>query len=232
MKYRLPKSVSLQPIDGILTKEFKKQKVAVPPLPKKRWKETALIFRAIQEKGIPDFLVCKKLSDDLGYGIFLHPKAKPLQKGHIIAPYAGEIILSAQNDEDDSAYAFDIVSDFHLSKEDQLRLHPNKRYHPSRLYCVKLDACKKGNFTRFINHSERPNVIAEMFSIPKNNLGMEPSVVEIFYMVKRTIRPGEQLLVDYEDGDDSYWGPQKIDPFPMFPATFLLDSSLQVKRAL
>lgn len=230
MKFRLPKSISLQPIDGILTKEFKKQKVAVPPLPKSKWKETLAIFEAIQTKGMPEFLVRKKLSNDLGYGIFLHPKAKPIQKGQIIAPYAGEVILLAQNEEDDSAYAFDILSDIQLSKEEQAKFDPTKRYHPRRLYCVKLDACKKGNFTRFINHSEKPNVIAEMFSIPKNNFGLEPSAVEIFYMAKKTIHPGEQLLVNYEDGEDSYWGAQDVDPFPMFPKTFKLEPSLQLKK--
>jgi hypothetical protein len=87
---------------------------------------------------------------------------------------------------------------------------------------LDLDAHKVGNFTRFINHSAKPNVEAHFLRIPKNSLGIAPSLFEIVYIASKTIRPGEQLLVCYEGDDNSYWGALRIKPFAMTPRTFLI----------
>ena len=107
-----------------------------------------------------------------------------------------------------------------------------KNYRPNRFYSAKLDAYKKGNFTRFINHSEKPNMEAKMVCIPKNPYRLEPSPMEIVYVVKRKILPGQQLLVSYEAGGKTYWKASNIKPFPMVASTFQLDSELNLVEVI
>ncbi len=230
MRYRLPRQVSNAELDKLISREIKRQEILIPKASNKTLKEIATVCREIKEKGLPDHLICKKLPKSLGHGIFLHPKAKPIEKGRVIGPYSGELRLEAQNDPDDSDYAFAPLSEIVLvSKEEQALFDPKRRFHPRRHYVLSLDAQDIGNFMRFVNHSEKPNVEAEFLRIPKNSLGLAPGPLDVIYMAKKKIYPGEQLLVSYEDGDeDSYWGPLGIEPYPLFPKTFRLSPSLEV----
>lgn len=228
MRFNLPRQLVDQEITKIISREVRKQRINVLRASKNNIKEIAEVSEAIEKRGLPKYLICKKLPHDLGHGIFLHPNASPILKGQVIAPYAGEVSLVPQSRDDDAAYAFAPLSDIHLKKKEQLLVDKKCRYHPRRLYSLKLDAFKKGNFTRFINHSEKPNIIADLFSIPPNSYGLTPAPIEVVYIAKKTIHPGEQLLVCYEDGEKSYWGIFKIEPFPMTPKTFQLTSSLKV----
>jgi len=231
MKFRLTRQLIANPnISGIISREMKKQKTSVFSASKKDLKEIAEVAGEITKRGLPKYLVRKKLPNDLGHGIFLHPKAKPILKGQVIAPYAGEVSILPQNMPDDSAYAFAAVNDFHLPKEEQALLRDKLPFHPRRLYFVNIDGLKKGNFTRFINHSETPNVIAHLVRIPSNSFGLSQSPMEIIYYAKKTIHPGEQLLVCYEDGEKSYWGALNIKPFPMTAKTFQLTPFLKLKH--
>lgn len=228
MKFKLPSSILNQEIRKIISKEVRKQRIYVLRAGKNNLKEIAEVSRAITKHGLPKNLVCKRLPNRLGYGIFLHPKAKPILKGQIIAPYAGEISVVPQNLPEDSLYAFEPLSEILLTKEEQSYLDNHRRYHPRRLYSMHVDATRKGNFTRFINHSEKPNIIAEFFRIPSNSYGLAPSPLEIVYLAKKTIHPGEQLLISYEGDGNSYWSALGIKPLPITPKTFQLDSSLKV----
>lgn len=223
MNYRLPRQIVGSKILEFISKEIKRQKLPVTRASNNRLKEIIAVSRSIKQRGIPKHLVCKKLPHKLGRGIFLRLDAKPILRHQLIAPYSGEVSIVPENKEDDTAYAFSVVSDFHLTKEQQTLFDSNNFYHPRRLYSLKLDALKKGNFTRFINHSETPNLIACAFLIPsKNSYGLAPAPIEIFYVAKKTIQPGEQLLVCYEEEEKSYWGAINIKPFPMTPKTFQL----------
>lgn len=230
MKFKLPCQVGDQSISAIISREIKKQKIRILRASQRHLKEIAEVSEEIKKLGLPKYLVCKKLPGDFGHGIFLHPEAKPIPKGHVIAPYAGEVSLAPQNSHDDSSYVFEMIADIHLSKKEQLLFDKHHAYHPRRLYSVNLDALKKGNFTRFINHSEKPNVVAHHVRIPSNDLGLTPAPLQIIYFAKKTIHPGEQLLVCYEDGEKSYWGSLKTKPIPVSPKTFQLNRSLQIQR--
>lgn len=232
MKYKLPRQVFKQDIKNLIEKELKKQGSPAQKASVKKLKEISEVLAVIEEKGIPDYLVLKKLSKMLGHGIFLHPNAKPLKKGQVIAPYAGAVTMAPQNDGDDSSYAFSTLSDILLNKMDQLFLDKNKKFSPRRLYCLNLDADKEGNFTRFINHStDHANVEALLISVPKNAYGLEEMPIEVLYVAKKTINPGEQLLVCYEDEDESYWGAIGIEPYPMDPKTFMIDEKLSLIKS-
>jgi hypothetical protein len=228
MKFKLPRQIYNQTIYAIASREVRKQKINVLRATKKHMREIAEICRIIEKQGLPESLVCKKLPNKLGFGIFLHPNAKPILKGQIIVPYSGELTLVPQNYPDDSLYAFAPLSDIHCTKEEQKFLDSKLRYHPRRLYSLNVDAVKQGNFSRFVNHSTKPNIVAELLCIPTNEYGLTPSPIEVFYFAKKTIHPGEQLLVCYEDEENSYWGPLKIKPVPITPKTFQLNSRLQL----
>lgn len=228
MNYKLPRSVFTQEISMIISREMRKQNLIVSRASKDNLKEIAEVSQIIRKSGIPKYLVCRKLPNNLGRGIFLHPGAEPILRGQIIAPYAGKVSLTRHDDPSTGAYSFAPLEKIYLTKEEQARFDKEHKFHPRRHYSLVIDAVKTGNFTRFINHSEKPNVSACMLSIPSNKYGLEPSFLEVVYIAKRTIHPGQQLLVCYEDEEESYWGVFKIKPFPMTPKTFRLSSSLRV----
>lgn len=233
IQFNLTRQISTKELNRLVAKEVRSQQILLPRASQKMLKEMVAVLREIEEKKMPKHLVLRKLPENLGYGIFLHPEAKPIQKGELIGPYAGILSLEPQNDQDDSSYAFAPLADIHLSKEEQERFDSKRRYHPRRLYILNLDAAKKGNFTRFINHSDKPNVEAQYLSVPKNSFGLEPMPLEVFYFAKNRIRPCEQLLVSYEDGDEkSYWGACGIAPYPMTPKTFTLSKTLRVMKTV
>jgi len=228
MEFKLPRLKISRELSLFASKKLKENEIRVPRASKDILIQLAAISQVILKEGIPNYLVLRKLKGKLGHGIFLHPDVEPILKGDVIAPYSGEVFLSQQREGNDSDYVFSLVPDLLLTKNEQLLLDPKSRYHPRRLYSLDLDAEKEGNFTRFINHCDKPNVEADFLRIPTNSLGLEPSPFEILYRAKKTIRPGEQLLVCYDGDDKSYWGALKIKPFPMTPKTFQVDSSLKI----
>lgn len=229
MKFKLFRPVYKEEIAKILYRATRKHKREFIKASKKKLRELANLT-GIAREGIPKHLVCKKLPGDLGYGIFLHPKAKPILKGEVVAPYSGEVSLLPQNLPDDSAYAFAPLSDILLTREEHRMLGNGLRYHPKRRYWLNIDAEKQGNFTRFINHSEKANVVAELFCIPPNSFGLDPAPIEVLYLAKKRIEPGQQLLVNYEGDDKSYWSAMGIKPIAITPETFRLNTSLKIIR--
>ena len=228
MKYKLPRPVFSDALVNMLEREAKKQKLYLAKASSKMLQELAAMCLVIQKQGLPEYLVLKKLPDPMGWGIFLHPKAKPLKKGKILGSYGGKAYVIPQNLPDESAYAFAPIEDLLLLKQEQEHLDPKRKFHPSRKYIFNIDAHKTGNYTRFINHSEKPNVLARLLTIPKNKQGLSQAPMEVIYSVKKTILPGEQLLVSYEDGEDSYWSVLKIKPEPILPRTFMIDENLNL----
>lgn len=226
MKFNLPFQVVDPAISGIISREILRQKISLVRASKKQLKEMAKVAKEIKAHGIPRYFVRKKLPDGLGHGIFLHPSSKPILKGQVIAPYSGDAFIAPDSHDDDSAYVFELIADARLTKEEQALLSPKLSYRAGRRYSINLDALKKGNFTRYINHSGAPNIVAHQVHIPSNDLGVPPSPLHIVYFAKKIIRPGEQLLVSYEEGDKSYWGPMKVEPHPIYPRTFLLTEEL------
>lgn len=224
MKHQIARPVIDQRLLGIIHREIKKQDIPVHRLSKKNLAEMAVTVKEIEAQETPQHLIRKKLSHGLGYGIFLRADAQPILKGQVIASYGGLISVVAQNERDDNGdYAFAPLEYFCLSKEEHALWDKKYPYHPRRQYALKLDALKKGNFTRFINHSVKPNVYADMVRIPSNDFGLDPAPIEIVYIAQKTIQPGEQLLICYEAGEKSYWNACGIKPFPMTPRTFRVD---------
>jgi hypothetical protein len=230
MKFKLPRASIDNKTAKIIYREVRKQKIYILRSSKKTLTSLVKIYFEIEKEGLPKHLVLKKLPKKFGFGIFLHPDADPILKGEVIAPYAGEISFVPQYLPDDSVYAFAPISDILFSKEEQKMFDPKRPFHPKRLYQLNIDAIKEGNFTRFVNHSDKPNVVAEFFKIPHNPYGLAPSPLEIVYLAKKTIHPGDQLLISYEGDGPSYWGALGIKPIPVEPKTFRLDKSNKIRR--
>ncbi len=230
MKYKLARQSIDPSLNRIIVREIRKQRIHVPRMGKKNIKELALVCRAIEERGLPDNLVCKKLPKKLGSGIFLHPKAKPILKGEVIGPYSGIVSILPQNAPGDSCYAFAPIVDILLSRKEQEMFDKKNLYRSNRLYAIDVDAEKEGNFIRFVNHSDKPNVVSHIFKIPKNDEGLEISPLEVVYVAKKTIKPGEQLLISYEGDGNTYWNHLGIKPTPITPRTFFLSPSLKLTK--
>ena len=232
MKFNLKRQkISRELIEFALYKA-KKRKEIIPRATDKNLKTLKEALQAMDKNAVPPRFILKKLGKkqdkNLGRGIFLSPHAKPIERGETIAPYSGIVFLAPQNADDSSDYAFALFSDLKLTKLEQKKWDPKRRFNPKRLYSIDLDAAREGNFTRFINHSEEPNVEARLVRIPKNTLGIESAPFELLYIAKKKILPGQQLLVCYEGEDKSYWGALNIKPFAMSPHTFLLKRKIRI----
>jgi hypothetical protein len=229
MKFKLPRPKFTPLLIKVIERELKKQKDILVKVTPKALEQLAQMVGIIKRRGLPPYLVHKKLPDPMGWGIFLHPKAKPLLRGQLISSYAGKVGLSPQNMPDESAYAFEPIDKITLKKEEQAELDPKRIFSSQRQYALGIDALKEGNFTRFINHSEKPNIEARILAIPKNKLGLDPSPIEVLYFVKKKVLPGQQLLTSYEEGEAGcYWKVLNIKPEPVFPSTFTLDAQLKL----
>lgn len=69
------------------------------------------------------------------------------------------------------------------------------RYLRSSLFCpLVVDAREKGNFTRFINHSDEPNLTSRWLIVD--------GVYHIILFSNQMILPGTQITYDY---GESYW---------------------------
>ncbi|MCH9631092.1 MAG: hypothetical protein S4CHLAM37_11050 [Chlamydiia bacterium] len=226
--FKFTSQIISKEVDEIIAREVDRQNFAIRKASKKVLKEIFEISEEIKKHELPKQFVRKTLPNNLGEGLFLRTDAAPIEKGSVIAPYTGEVTIVPQNEPDDADYAFAPLSDMYLNKEEQKQYDRANRFSPARLYAIKLDALKKGNFTRSINHSEDPNVYADTIEIGKNSYNLPERSLEVIYFAKRKINPGEQLLVSYEGEEDSYWEACDYEPFHMSPKTFRVNQDLEL----
>jgi hypothetical protein len=128
----------------------------------------------------------------LGEGLFLDRKAKPIPKNTFIGFYSGRYMIQKEEDINPSAYLWTVASFQRKIKGVETTCY------------LDIDAQDTGNFTRFINHSNHPNV--KVTVVTKNSLPQRA------YYTCAEILPGEQLLVKY---GKEYWAAMDIDPLPI-----------------
>lgn len=156
---------------------------------------------------IPYFLTLSDLKS-LGWGLFAN---QPIVSGTLIGVYTGELFgVETLDDKVDMSYFFQLSED------------------------LVVDATAKGNYTRFINHSEEGNLKVVYMSYKDGVGNLQASIC--FYSTQK-IEKGEQLLFDY--GKAYKWHldddkkPTKINPrsIRIDPETGeVIDASIQ-KRA-
>ncbi len=136
---------------------------------------------ALHEKDFSDGSVAnvsiRWVHEEMGYGLFANT---PLKKGDFIAEYVGLI-------------------------HRRYRIHPNTNgyclHYPSGYLFWKVfmvDAQKHGNYSRFINHSDQPNLYPQV--------ALHTHLLHTLLIAKRPIEAGEELTLDY--GRD-YWRRRK-----------------------
>ncbi|MFY7842808.1 MAG: SET domain-containing protein-lysine N-methyltransferase [Rhabdochlamydiaceae bacterium] len=207
-----------------LIKIIKRQKTSLPqPLSSFDCSALSRINSFMKAQQDPPYFIKKWINAQIKEGIFLHPMSYPLEKGEIVACYAGELELEEKKMCNQDSYTFHLLEEIVLTKKEQYLLGGEISYDPQKRYTLKVNAEKKGNFTRFINHSEKPNVMAYLTRIKKNVYGLEPSLIEIVFVARKRIHPGCQLLIDY---GQNYWARLGVDPFPLLENTYRLDSNL------
>ncbi len=118
-------------------------------------------------------VVIKWINSKKGYGLFAKNNIK---KKKWIGQYSGYLRHSTPRKDQKNAYCFEYVTGFNYPEN------------------FTIDAKKKGNLTRFINHSYKPNL--------KPSLIYFGPVLLIGFFTSRDIEEGEELTYDY--GPD-YW---------------------------
>jgi len=130
-----------------------------------RW-TLALFENSFRQQIIPP-LIIKEVNSLVGLGVFARKKLKPLT---FIGQYSGIVRPRNKKKDDLNDYIF--------------------RYVDSRFSVpYVIDAEKKGNLCRFLNHSDQPNLLSR-------SLVLGDSYHVIFYS-KEIIEEGEQLTYDY-----------------------------------
>jgi len=118
-------------------------------------------------------IVIKWINSKKGYGLFAK---NDIKKKKWIGQYSGYIRSSTPRKDQKNAYCFEYVTGYKYPEN------------------FTIDAKKKGNLTRFINHSYQPNL--------KPSLIYFGPILLIGFFTNQNIKEGEELTYDY--GPD-YW---------------------------
>ncbi|MEI8365221.1 MAG: SET domain-containing protein [Parachlamydiaceae bacterium] len=123
------------------------------------------------QKDAPIYI--KWIDPTMGYGVFAE---EDIEAGTCIGEYTGVVRRLFRNHPDHNAYCF---------------------HYPTRLWSWKyfaIDALHEGNFTRFINHSDTPNLNPSCL--------IKDRILHLVFIANRRILKGSQLTFSY--GED-YW---------------------------
>ncbi|KAJ1374406.1 hypothetical protein KIN20_037090 [Parelaphostrongylus tenuis] len=103
----------------------------------------------------------------------------PIKKGQFIIEYVGEVVSSEEFAKRLKKYGRDPSHTHHYMFE---------------IGSLIIDATKKGNCSRFMNHSCEPNAVCEKWYVPKT-----PGAIDrIGFFAKRDIEIGEEITFDYQ----------------------------------
>ena len=145
-------------------------------------------------------LIVAKMSDNVGCGVFLNPKADVIEVDEIIAIYAG-FYKSFDDRKEHEDYAFDLPQHPIFSLKNQL----NSGF---------VDAKHVGNISRFIQDLPTQEELKDLYQLPakklsciataniKGVLTYYKNFPVIYLIATRKIQPSEQLGFSYGKG---YW---------------------------
>jgi hypothetical protein len=130
-------------------------------------------FKKQLSQGLTAKVVVKWINTDLGYGLFADEDLAP---GAFIGEYTGLVRRLYRRRPDPNGYCF---------------------HYPTRFGSLKyfvIDALKEGNLLRFVNHSDRPNLLPFC--------AVDRGLLHTIFMTSHFVSKGKQLTIHY--GDD-YW---------------------------
>lgn len=187
------------------------------------YKDIQRVSKEIELRGLPSNLYLAHVHPKVNTGVFLKPDAKPIPAGTFIGVYTGLYELVECDITEGTSYAYDVAQGVRIKKTDFKHvLNPKEPWARDTEYSIQTSAIKKGNFTRFINHSSlETNIEAIVSKLPNGRM-------EILLLALRAIQPGEQLFSNY---GGQYWKALNIIPNDMRPNTYILTPNLKVKLA-
>jgi hypothetical protein len=129
-------------------------------------------LKNIQRGEIADVDV-KHVSAEVGAGVFAR---SPIAKGAFLGEYAGELRFLMPSQmfafAEGNPYAFELSGEL-----------------PWKRGMAMVDSRERGNFTRFLNHSYRPNLDVQQV--------LTKDGYHTIFLALRDIEPGEQLMFNY-----------------------------------
>ncbi len=125
--------------------------------------------RALSKRGDISNIYIRHIDKEIGYGVFA---AKTIPALSLIGEYTGEVKRRKWWQNQLGEYVFG----YHAAGK-------NTRF--------IIDGAKKGNFTRFMNHSNQANVLSRWV--------VAKGVCRIIFFTKKAIAPHQQLTYDYGD---------------------------------
>ncbi|KAK6016063.1 SET domain protein, partial [Ostertagia ostertagi] len=111
-----------------------------------------------------------------GFGV---QAVAPIKKGQFIIEYVGEVVSSEEFAKRLRRYGRDPSHTHHYMFE---------------IGSMIIDATKKGNCSRFMNHSCEPNAVCEKWYVPRTPCAID----RIGFFAKRDIELGEEITFDYQ----------------------------------
>lgn len=167
----------------------------------------------------PNLKLCK-INQEVGNGVFLAPDANPIPENQFIGLYGGEYIVAHSEEDVDSDYLFTVFTDIELQNS-ELDLIEGARNFETNQFCLEVDGKKKGNFCRYFNHTS-----AEHANLKFCYVCMKDGSIQIAFYTKKTVYPGEQLMLDYKN---EFWRAKKIQPKIETPKTYTLTRRGQIR---
>lgn len=171
---RVPYLPCIQFIDFRTFQKISKRSKKPPIDAEHKWLSTYFRKEVLEERGVPPISL-RWIDDEIGWGVFAE---KDFQKTEFIAKYSGIVRKRVRHDSK-NAYCFEYPLELMETEE-------------SSPYVI--DAQDIGGISRYINHSEIPNLASLSVHVEGINH-------IILYTIKK-IPKGEQLCYDYGPG---YW---------------------------
>lgn len=140
------------------------------------WVSSLYAKNVLAQQSISFYL--KEVNPLVGYGVFAK---KPIPYLGYIGEYAGELRARRGRKDLQNNYIFGYMVGFFGTP-------------------WIIDAEKKGNFTRFLNHSFHPNVSSRGFVVD--------GIYHVIFFANKAIKVGDQLTYDY---GPTYWNKR---PYP------------------
>lgn len=189
------------------------------------------IESAICEAGIPSNLKVCEISADVGEGLFARSDIK---KGDVIGLYTGILELVPKIDRTISSYVYNLTNDIdgrsfslcsgqmhgvtRVAVDEDGNVVP--RSANGERFIIQVNAELMGNYTRRINHGQSNNVSPKLVKL-------EDGGIEVLLIAAKSIKAGDQLLLDY---GASYWRALGIQPKEIESDTYRLENDIIVEK--
>jgi hypothetical protein len=200
-KYRLAFPRVSRTVINIFSKLIEDGSIWEDKLP---YKTMVRLYREVVELGLPKNFILKK-HPKIGYGVFTHDKI--IKPKTILGIYTGKLLISPMDTiKCGSLYIYGIEENVKINKlqydklmEEGFIPKTRKKFNPEDTYEITVDAQNEGNWTRFINHSDRSNCAVEFRRIEvfKGGFIILPVIIS-----KKKILPHTQVTTNY---GAAYW---------------------------